>query len=92
MNNILSVSNVNKKFGGVHAVNDVTFEIESCTIKSIIGPNGAGKSTLFNLISGHISSDSGEILFNRKPIQKLKPYKIARRGIARTLVFVSASG
>lgn len=88
MSAILTVSNVNKKFGGVHAVNDVSFSIEKNTVKSIIGPNGAGKSSLFNLISGHINADSGKIIYNGKQIQKLKPYKIAKLGISRTFQII----
>jgi branched-chain amino acid transport system ATP-binding protein len=81
---LLEVTHLNRRFGGVHAVNDVSFTAEAGTVKGLIGPNGAGKTTLFNLISGTIRSDSGTVLFQGQPIQHLPPHKIARRGIFRT--------
>ncbi len=81
---MLSVKNVNRFFGGLHAVNDASFDVEQGLIKAVIGPNGAGKTTLFNLISGALPLSSGEVLFASQPIHGLQPYQIARRGIART--------
>jgi branched-chain amino acid transport system ATP-binding protein len=81
---LLEVKNVNRSFGGLHAVNDVCFEVERESIKAIIGPNGAGKTTLFNLISGAIKLDSGKVFFKGDPIHGMHPYKIARRGLSRT--------
>ena len=81
---LLDVARLNRRFGGVHAVNNVSFSVESGTIKGLIGPNGAGKTTLFNLISGTIPSDSGDVLFDGQPIRNLPPHQIARRGIFRT--------
>ena len=81
---LLDVARLNRRFGGVHAVNNVSFSVESGTIKGLIGPNGAGKTTLFNLISGTIPSDSGEVLFDGAPIRNLPPHQIAKRGIFRT--------
>jgi len=75
---------VNKHFGGLHAVNNVSFTVEECTIKSVIGPNGAGKTTLFNLIAGYHRLDSGVVEFNGKTIQGLHAYEITSRGISRT--------
>jgi branched-chain amino acid transport system ATP-binding protein len=81
---LLEISHLNRKFGGLHAVNDVSFPVEKGMIKGLIGPNGAGKTTLFNLISGTIKPDSGTVLFNGKPIHNLPPHKIASCGIMRT--------
>ena len=64
---LLAVENLNKRFGGLKAVSDVSFYIRRGTIKSLIGPNGAGKTTLFNLISGFLRPDSGRVVFEGKP-------------------------
>ncbi|MGB7569383.1 MAG: ABC transporter ATP-binding protein [Chitinivibrionales bacterium] len=81
---LLEISHLNRRFGGLQAVNDVSFSVEKGMIRGLIGPNGAGKTTLFNLISGAIRSDSGTILFSGKPIHALPPHKIASCGIMRT--------
>ncbi|MFH2060302.1 MAG: ABC transporter ATP-binding protein [Pseudomonadota bacterium] len=81
---LLNISNLNKKFGGLHAVNDVSFSVQEGTIKAIIGPNGAGKTTLFNLISGSLASSSGQIEFNGLILKNKKPHQIAALGMART--------
>jgi len=81
---LLEVRNVHRSFGGLRAVNDVCFHVESDSIKAIIGPNGAGKTTLFNLISGVLKLDAGTIYLQGKPIHNIPPYRIARRGISRT--------
>ncbi|MBN1409256.1 MAG: ABC transporter ATP-binding protein [Spirochaetales bacterium] len=81
---ILNVNNLNRSFGGLHAVDDVTLSVEEGLIKSIIGPNGAGKTTFFNLISGNIRPDSGHIHFYGKDITGLKPFQVAALGICRT--------
>ena len=81
---ILEVKNLSRAFGGLQAVNKVSFSVKKDTIKALIGPNGAGKTTLFNLVSGMLPPDSGSILFNSLPIQGLKSYQIATRGMART--------
>jgi branched-chain amino acid transport system ATP-binding protein len=81
---LLSVNGLSKRFGGLQAVNDVTFSVPSGSIKALIGPNGAGKTTLFNLISGVIAPDSGTIMFNGAAVQGLKPHEIACIGMART--------
>lgn len=85
---LLEVKNLNRRFGGLHAVNDVSFSVREGAIKAVIGPNGAGKTTLFNLISGALRPDSGEILFDGKMIQGMKPYQIASFGLARTFQHV----
>ncbi len=80
----LEISHLNKRFGGLHAVNDVSFSVIRGAIKGVIGPNGAGKTTMFNLISGAIRPDSGSVVFDGKPIHRLPPHRIAGSGIMRT--------
>ena len=80
----LKVNNLCRSFGGLKAVNDVSFTVREKIIKAIIGPNGAGKTTLFNLISGFIPPNRGEVFFNSNPIHTLQPYQIAETGISRT--------
>ena len=81
---LLNVSRLHKHFGGLHAVNDVSFAVETGVIKAVIGPNGAGKTTLFNLITGTLGATAGEVQFKGKEIQGRKPHQIAACGIART--------
>ncbi len=84
MEQLLKTENLNKSFGGLKAVRDVSFRLESGIIKGIIGPNGAGKSTLFNLIAGRIPADEGSVCFNGKNISGFKTHKIASLGVAST--------
>lgn len=81
---MLELTSVNKKFGGLHAVNDVSFRVEPGCIKAVIGPNGAGKTTLFNLITGNLPVSSGTITFEGQQIQNKKPHQAAGLGMART--------
>jgi ABC-type branched-subunit amino acid transport system ATPase component len=81
---IIEGTGILKKFGGMIAVNDVTFDVNEGEILGLIGPNGAGKTTLFNLISGTLTMDGGVIMFDGAKISGLKPDKICHRGIART--------
>jgi branched-chain amino acid transport system ATP-binding protein len=81
---LLSIRDINKRFGGLHAVNGVSFDLAAGAIKAVIGPNGAGKTTLFNLICGALPADSGSVEFMGRPILGLKPYQIASCGISRT--------
>ena len=89
---ILEVNELDRFFGGLHAVNKVSFGLEKGSIKAIIGPNGAGKTTLFNLISGAIPPSSGSVYFNGELITGLKPYQIAQRGMIRTFQNLKLSG
>ncbi|HOV15464.1 MAG TPA: ABC transporter ATP-binding protein [Spirochaetota bacterium] len=81
---MLKANNINKSFGGLKAINNLSFSIQKNKINSIIGPNGAGKTTVFNILTGVLKSDSGDILFESRDISKLKPHKIASIGITRT--------
>jgi branched-chain amino acid transport system ATP-binding protein len=81
---LLEIKSLNKSFGGLKAVSEVSFSVEENLIKAVIGPNGAGKTTLFNLISGTLPMDSGTTVFQGREIQGLQPYQIAGCGIART--------
>src|SRR5260370_3027609 len=81
---ILTVDALTKRFGGLTAVNQVTFEIGKGEICSLVGPNGAGKTTLFNAITGIYSPTSGTVVFEGKDITGRKPYKVAELGIGRT--------
>ena len=85
---LLEVRAARKAFGGLVAVNDLTFAIESGEILGLIGPNGAGKSTMFNLISGALDVTSGDIAFRGKSIVGCMPFEIARAGIGRTFQHV----
>jgi branched-chain amino acid transport system ATP-binding protein len=78
------VEGVKKSFGGLTAVNDVSFELSEGELSSIIGPNGAGKTTLFNLLTGHLHPDIGGIFFKEKEITGFSPHEICRKGIGRS--------
>jgi branched-chain amino acid transport system ATP-binding protein len=81
---ILKVQNLNKSFGGLKAIRDLSFEVYPREILGLIGPNGAGKSTSFDLISGLQMADEGAVEFNGQRITGLKSHVIAQRGISRT--------
>jgi len=80
----LEVKDLSISFGGLRALNRVSFSVEERSIYSIIGPNGAGKTTIFNCISGLYRPDSGRIILQGKDITRLKPHEVARLGVART--------
>lgn len=84
MEQLLEVNNVGISFGGLKAVNDVSFQINSGEVFGIIGPNGAGKTTLFNICSGVYKPDSGEINFCGHNLVDKKPEEICRLGLTRT--------
>ena len=81
---LLEVKELSRSFGGLKAVDSVSFSVKEKTIKAVIGPNGAGKTTLFNLISGNIPANNGEVYFNNHSIYGLQPHQVAQYGISRT--------
>jgi branched-chain amino acid transport system ATP-binding protein len=81
---ILSVNNITKRFGGLVAVEDLSFELHAGEVLGFLGPNGAGKTTLINLIAGEYAMDEGQVIFKGKNISGLPPHKICHLGIART--------
>ncbi|WP_027187040.1 ABC transporter ATP-binding protein [Desulfovibrio cuneatus] len=84
MNNLLSLNNLIKSFGGLTAVAGVSFNVAEKSIVGLIGPNGAGKTTVFNLITGNYRPDSGNVIFARHDITKTPTHEIVSKGIART--------
>lgn len=81
---LLILRNLLKTFGGLVAMNSVTFSVDEASIAGLIGPNGAGKTTTFNIITGNYRPDSGEVIFDRKDITGRPTHKIVELGIART--------
>ena len=81
---LLEVNQLSKRFGGLLAVNDVSFQVQPGQIKAVIGPNGAGKTTLFNMISGTFPATSGKVSFQGRDLRKKKPFQVATLGMART--------
>lgn len=81
---ILEAKDLTRRFGGLVAVNDVSFTVNKNEIFGLIGPNGAGKTTLFNLITGLLQPSSGNLIYQGNNISKLRPHQIAAKGIART--------
>jgi branched-chain amino acid transport system ATP-binding protein len=84
MSNLLEVRGVSKRFGGLVAVSDVSFDIAEGEILGLIGPNGAGKTTLFNVVNGVYKADQGTIAFAGKDITRCSPDKVVHLGLART--------
>lgn len=87
-NSILELKRVSKRFGGIRALNNVTFSLAEGEIVALIGPNGAGKTTLVSAITGTHRASSGQILFKEKDVTSQRPYQAARRGLARTFQVV----
>lgn len=85
---ILKVSNLTKRFGGLVAVNDLSFDVREHEVMGIIGPNGSGKSTTMNLISGALPATSGTVVLEGHNLTAMPAYKIARFGVARTFQLV----
>ncbi len=84
MSPILQVKGVTKKFGGLTANNNISFDVNEGEILSVIGPNGAGKSTLFKMIASFMPTTNGEVLFNDERVSNLSPHVVAQKGIVRT--------
>lgn len=84
MTTMLELKGVNKSFGGIHAVSDMSFKIEKGELAGLIGPNGAGKTTIFNLVTGVYDVSAGAIEFKGQNINKLKTYEVISLGVART--------
>jgi branched-chain amino acid transport system ATP-binding protein len=89
---LLKITGLGKSFGGLKAVNGLSFEVARGEIVGLLGPNGSGKTTAMNLISGALQASAGEIVFDGHRIAKLPPHKIARLGIARTFQLVRVLG
>ena len=83
MASILSVKNVNKRFGGLKALDEVNLEVEEGTVHAIIGPNGAGKSTLLNCFIGRLEPDTGSVMFDGVSLLGIKPHEINQAGVSR---------
>jgi branched-chain amino acid transport system ATP-binding protein len=81
---ILSMQGVSKRFGGLHALSEISLNVERGDIYGVIGPNGAGKTTLFNVLTGLYQPDHGDFVFDGQPLRVENPHQVAQRGIART--------
>ena len=81
---VMEMKNITLRFGGVTAIEDITFDIREGEIRAIIGPNGAGKSSMLNVVSGFYVPQEGEVFFKGEKRPPLKPFEVARQGIART--------
>ena len=81
---MMEMKNITLRFGGVKAITDISFDIREGEIRAIIGPNGAGKSSMLNVISGFYVPQEGEVWFRGQKRPQMKPYQVARQGIART--------
>lgn len=89
---VLAIESVSKSFGGIQALNELSFEVRTGSIQAMIGPNGAGKTTLLNLITGSCAPDSGRILFRGAEMNGGKPHERVSLGIARTFQNVELFG
>lgn len=84
MADLLVVEGISKSFGGVHAINEMSFSVAEGTVTGLIGPNGAGKSTLIEVVTGFLKPDRGEIRFSGRAIASMAPHRISRLGLMRT--------
>ncbi len=85
---LLSVTGLSKRFGGLQAIRDLSFDLAPGEVVGLIGPNGAGKTTAFNLISGFLVPDAGDVRFDSRSLVGLKPHAVCRAGLARTFQIV----
>ena len=86
---LLELRNIRRNFGGLVALDEVTFAVHEGQIKGVIGPNGAGKTTLFNIVSGVLRPQAGTVRLDDRPITGMRPYRIARLGVSRTFQSLS---
>jgi ABC-type branched-subunit amino acid transport system ATPase component len=89
---LLKITGLSRSFGGLRAVDGLSFEVARGEVVGLLGPNGSGKTTAMNLISGALQADAGEIVFDGHRIERLPPHRIARLGIARTFQLVRVLG
>lgn len=89
---LLRVQEITKIFGGLVAVNDLTFSVDAGSVVGLIGPNGAGKTTVFNCITGNYTPEKGRIFFDGEPVAGLRPHKVVELGIARTFQSIRLFG
>lgn len=89
---VLSAQNLRKSFGGVKAVDDISFEVEAGRLLAMIGPNGAGKTTCFNLLNGQLPPDGGSVKLDGKELVGLTPREIWRLGVGRTFQITATFG
>ena len=89
---LLRLQEVTKVFGGLVAVNDLTFSVEAGSVVGLIGPNGAGKTTVFNCITGNYTPEKGRIFFDGEPVAGLRPHRVVELGIARTFQSIRLFG
>src|SRR5471032_539940 len=88
----LAIRSLSKAYGGVRAVNEVSFDVRSGEFLALIGPNGAGKSTCFNMINGQLAPDAGDIKFEGRSLVGMAPRDIWRLGVARTFQIAATFG
>jgi branched-chain amino acid transport system ATP-binding protein len=89
---VLEIRGLSKSFGGVRAVDRVSLALARGEIRALIGPNGAGKTTLFNMLTGQLRPDHGDVFFNGTPLTGLPPHAVWRRGISRTFQITATFG
>ena len=89
---VLAITSLSKAFGGVQAVDDVSFSVQKGEFLALIGPNGAGKSTCFNMINGQLKPDAGDVVFEGQSIAGLEPRQIWRTGVGRTFQIAATFG
>jgi branched-chain amino acid transport system ATP-binding protein len=87
---IFAVRDLARRFGGLHAVDGASLDVERGSITALIGPNGAGKTTLFNLVTGFLAPDRGSVVYERASIDRLPPHRLAARGLMRTFQMTKA--